>query len=310
MKIYNNTASFQKIKHSIVTSGTFDGVHLGHQQILQRLRICADKEDGEVVLLTYWPHPRLVLNPNDQIKLINTFEEKAALLEKHGVDHLVKIPFTKEFSQLSSNEFIEKVLINEIGTDKLIIGYNHRFGKNREGSFEYLKENQEQFPFIIEEIPKEEIDDIAISSTNIRHALTTGNIIHANQFMGHPFELTGKVIHGDKIGSSIGFPTANIFVNSPNKMIPADGVYAVKVSHEQKTLEGMLYIGTRPTINGKSRNIEVNIFDFNESIYASDLKITFISQVRGDMKFNNMEELAQQLHRDKVSSLHILKNHE
>ena len=307
MKIYNSLKDFIKIPNAIVTSGTFDGVHVAHQKILQELKEKALAEKGEIVLLTFWPHPRLVLFPETPLQLINSFEEKAELLEKYGVDHLVKIPFTNEFSKISSQDFIQDILIDTIGAHKLIIGYNHRFGKNREGSFEYLKANQHLFPFEIEEISRQEIDNLSISSTQIRRALSIGEIEKANKLMGHPFSLSGDVIHGDKIGTDIGFPTANILVKSRCKLIPADGVYAVKVQVENGKYNGMLYIGSRPTLEGSRKTIEVNIFDFENKIYGKSISVKFIGEVRGDQKFSNLDALATQLHLDKISALEILK---
>lgn len=310
MKIYEGFHEFEKVKNPVVTSGTFDGVHIGHQKILTRVKQIADRENGEVVLITFWPHPRLVLSPEKELFLINTFEEKAELLKKFGVDHLIKIPFTKEFSKLSSFDFVKKVLMEQIGTHILVIGYDHRFGRNREGGFEYLKENSAKFKFKVEEIPKEDVDNMTVSSTEVRKAINSGDVALASTLMGHFYTITGTVGHGDKIGQKIGFPTANIFVNSPNKIIPADGVYAVKVNVKNRDLQGMLYIGNRPTINGTKKNIEVNIFGFNEDIYQEEIRVTFIHQTRGDMKFESLEKLSEKLAEDKTETLKILSDHE
>ena len=310
MKVYNGISEFKRLNNAIVTSGTFDGVHLGHQKILQRILQAAQNEHGETVLLTFWPHPRLVLQKDIELFLINTFEEKASLLEQHGVDHLIKLEFTKQFSNLTSEEFIRTILIQGIGTKKLIIGYNHRFGKNREGSFDHLYSNQEQYGFDVEEIPRQEIDEMGVSSTLIRNSILSGELAKANKFLGYRYSLNGHVTRGDKIGRQIGFPTANIFVDSPNKIIPADGVYPVFVKLIDKSLTGMLYIGNRPTINGTKRSIEVNIFDFEEDIYDQPIGIEFIQQTRGDITFNSLEELRQQLMRDKEESLKVFASHE
>ncbi|MDH5381111.1 MAG: bifunctional riboflavin kinase/FAD synthetase [Cyclobacteriaceae bacterium] len=309
MRIYEGFKDFKKIKNAVVTSGTFDGVHIGHQTILNRLKQISEREKGEIVLITFWPHPRLVLFPNENLQLINTFEEKAALLESYGVDHLIKIPFTKEFAGMSSSDFVQTILVEHIQTHILVIGYDHRFGRNREGSFEYLKENEAKFGFKVEEIPRQEVDAIGVSSTRIREALMAGDVAMARSFMGHNFELSGQVVHGDKIGKQLGFPTANILVNSPNKIIPADGVYAVTLELNSKLMKGMLYIGKRPTLNGTQRKIEVNIFDFNEDIYSKDIKISFIEQTRGDMKFNSLEELSEKLSQDKLETEKILSEY-
>ncbi len=308
MKIYHGIDDFVRLEYAVVTSGTFDGVHAGHHQILQRLCEIATQNKGETVVITFWPHPRLVLHPeDDSLKLLNTFEEKAELLKEHGIKHLVRIPFTKEFSQLTSEEFIDKILVSTIGTRKLVIGYDHRFGKNREGSFEQLKLNGPRYGFDVEEIPRQDIDHVGVSSTKIRHSLETGELATANHLIGRPYSLTGRVVKGDKIGRLMGFPTANIEVDTKYKLIPADGIYAVTVGYENQKFKGMLYIGNRPTINGLKRNIEVNIFDFDKEIYGESLTIFFHTLIRGDIKFNDLEELKQQLHQDKRDALRLLE---
>lgn len=308
MKIYHGLDDFTRLDYAVVTSGTFDGVHIGHQKILSRLQEIAKKNNGETVVITFWPHPRLLLHPDDStLKILNTFEEKAELLKELGIQHLIRIPFTKEFSQLTSEEFIKDILVERIGTKKLVIGYDHRFGKNREGSFEQLVVNAPKYGFEVEEIPRQDIDHLAVSSTKIRQALEAGDIATAFQCIGRPYSITGRVIKGDKIGRSIGFPTANIEIDTKHKLIPADGIYAVTVKHANKMYGGMLYIGYRPTINGKRRNIEVNIFDFNEEIYGESITVYFQKMTRGDLKFNSLEELTKQLHQDKIDSLRVLE---
>ena len=263
MKVYTNIEEFKDVKNPIVTTGTFDGVHLGHQKIISRLKDVAKKHQGETVLLTFYPHPRMVLFPEDnELKLLNTQQEKIQLLEKYGVDHLIIYPFTKEFSRLTSVEFVRNILVNSIHTKKLIIGYNHHFGRNREGSFEHLKEFGPIYGFEVEEIPAKDIDSIEISSTKIRNALLSGDVEMATTFLGHAYSLAGKVIKGYQKGRIIGYPTANIEVEDKYKLIPGDGVYAVKVEVRGKLYGGMLNIGNNPTIEGKGRSIEVNIFDF------------------------------------------------
>lgn len=307
MKIYHGVEDFVRLDYAVVTSGTFDGVHLGHQKILSRLREIALQERGESVVITFWPHPRLVLHPEDTtLQLLNTFEEKAELLKKQGINHLIRIPFTKEFSQLSSQDFIDRLLVNTIGTRKLVIGYDHHFGKNREGSFEQLKLNGPKFGFQVEEIPRQDVDHIGVSSTRIRQALESGDIDTATHFLGTNYSITGRVVIGDKLGRVLGYPTANIEIENKNKLIPADGIYAVTVKHEHALYRGMLYIGIRPTINGVKRNIEVNIFDFTKEIYGESLTIYFHSLIREDKKFNDLEELKVQLHQDKVDALRKL----
>jgi riboflavin kinase / FMN adenylyltransferase len=299
MKIYHGIDDFVKLDFAVVTSGTFDGVHLGHQKIFSRVNEIASKHAGESVVLTYWPHPRLVLHPEDEtLKLLNTFEEKAALLKEQGIQHLIRIPFTREFSNLTSEQFIQKILVETIGTKKLVIGYDHHFGKNREGSFEQLKLNGPKYGFEVEEIPRQDVDHVGVSSTKIRHALEKGDIGTANHFLGRAYSLTGRVIAGDKIGRLIGYPTANIDVDTKYKLIPMHGIYAVTVQHEQRWYKGMLYIGYRPTINGTKLNVEVNIFGFRKEIYGETITVNFYNLIRGDAKFSDLEQLKIQLKDD------------
>jgi riboflavin kinase/FMN adenylyltransferase len=308
MKIYHGIDDLSRLNYAVVTSGTFDGVHVGHQKILARLQEIATRNNGETVVITFWPHPRLVLHPeDDSLKLLNTFEEKAALLKEQGIQHLVRIPFTKEFSQYTSEEFIQKILVDTIGTKKLVIGYDHRFGHNREGSFEQLKLNAPKYGFEVEEIPRQDIDHVGVSSSKIRKALDEGDIDTATHFLGQPYALTGRVVMGDKLGRLLGYPTANIEVDTKYKLIPADGIYAVTLLHEHTTYKGMLYIGNRPTVNGTKRNIEVNIFDFEKDIYGESLTLYFHKLIRGDARFNDLEELKVQLGIDKQDALRMLE---
>lgn len=308
MKIYHSLDDFTPLPFGVVTSGTFDGVHLGHQKILARLQEIAQKHGGETVVLTFWPHPRTILKPNEPgLKLLNTFEEKAQLLRKYGVQHLLRIPFTKEFSQITSVDFITQILVGRIGTRKLVIGYDHRFGKNREGSFEQLKLNGPAFGFDVEEISRQDVDHVGVSSTKIRQALTAGDIETANHFLGEPYPLSGRVIKGDKLGRVLGFPTANIDLDAHDKLVPADGIYAVTVTHESSVYGGMLYIGNRPTVDGARRSIEVNIFNFDREIYGETLRINFHKLLRSDARFNDLESLKIQLEKDKVAALKALQ---
>jgi riboflavin kinase/FMN adenylyltransferase len=307
MKIYHGIEDFMRLRNAVVTSGTFDGVHVGHQKILSRLREAAARNNGETVVITFWPHPRLVLHPEDtSLKLLNTFEEKAELLKQQGIQHLVRIPFTREFSQLSSEEFITKIIVETIGTKKLIIGHDHHFGKNREGSFEQLKLNAPKYGFEVEEIPRQDVDHVAVSSTKIRKALEEGDIETATHLLGNPYSITGRVVIGDKLGRILGYPTANIELDTANKLVPADGIYAVTVNYSHKQFNGMLYIGNRPTVQGMKRNIEVNIFDFDKDIYGESLTVYFHKLIRRDTRFNDLEELKEQLHRDKQEALKVL----
>src|SRR5260221_8577031 len=249
MKIYHSPDDFTRLRNAVVTSGTFDGVHVGHQKILHRLKEIASQNSGETVVITFWPHPQMVLHPeNNSLKLLNTFEEKAALLKEQGIQHLLRIAFTKEFSHLSSLDFIQKILVQTIGTKKLVIGYDHRFGHNREGSFEQLKLNASNYGFDVEEIPEQDVDHISVSSSKIRQALGKSDIETATHLLGRPYSISGQVVKGDKLGRVLGFPTANIETDSRYKLIPADGIYAVNVKYENQILHVMLYIGRRPTV--------------------------------------------------------------
>lgn len=307
MNIYHGIETFEPLKYPVVTSGSFDGVHRGHQKILNKVTSIAREKGGESVLITFWPHPRQVLYPDDDsLKILTTFDEKADLLGKAGIDHLVSIPFTKEFSQISSEDFIRKYLVEKINTRMLVIGYDHRFGKNREGGFEHLKANSAQYGFHVEEIPPEDVDHVAVSSTKIRNALYLGNLDLANKYLGRRYSITGVVEPGKKIGRQLGFPTANIQVDDDKKLIPVDGIYAVLVAHEGVLFEGMLSIGVRPTIGVTERTIEANIFGFNRDIYGDRLTIHFVRKFRDEMKFNSLDELKRQLELDKETATQIL----
>ncbi len=311
MKVYNHIEEFTGCTNAVVTTGTFDGVHTGHQAIIRRLNEIAAKENGESVLLSFYPHPRMVLFPDDiDLKLLTTQDEKISLLEKYGIQHLIIQPFTKEFSRLSSLQFIREILVNKIKTKKLVIGYDHHFGRNREGSFAHLKETGPMYGFTVEEIPAQDVDHVAVSSTKIRQALKEGDIWTAKEFLGHDYTLTGKVIHGEKKGHELGYPTANISVESRYKLIPAIGIYAVKTEVEGVLYDGMLYIGNRPTLNGKYLSIEVNLFDFNKDVYGKHITVYFKNKIRDDIKFNGLDELKIQLANDKLSAINLLKEQE
>jgi riboflavin kinase/FMN adenylyltransferase len=309
MRIYYNLDDFTRLDNAVVTSGTFDGVHLGHQKILKRLKEIALKNGGETVVITFWPHPRLILKPEeDSLRLLTTFEEKADLLKQQGIQHLLRLTFTKEFSQITSLMFIKKILVDTIGTKKLVIGYDHRFGNNREGSFEQLKVNAPTYGFEVEEIERQDIDHVGVSSSKIRHALENGDVETANHFLGRPYSIMGSVVKGDKLGRILGYPTANIELDSRHKLIPSDGIYAVTVRYESVLYKGMLYIGNRPTVNGTKRVIEVNLFNFDRVIYGENLTVHFHSFIRLDSKFSDLEALKQQLLNDKSKALAALEN--
>jgi len=316
MKIYRNLEDFQPLDCAVVTIGTFDGVHIGHQKILSHLKESAKKINGETVLLTFFPHPRLIINPDDDsLRLINDIEEKVCHLAKAGIDHLILTPFTRDFSNQTPEEYISNVLIGKLGTKKIVIGYDHHFGKDRKGSLAELEHFAEIFDYTVDQIPEQDINDVAVSSTRIRESLIKGNIDIANQYLGYPFELTGTVIRGDQIGRTIGFPTANLHVHEKHKLIPAYGIYAVEVeiydkvkevltgAYEEEVpirkAEGMGYIGTRPTVDGMTRNIEVSLFDFNEDIYGKTLKVKFLHFVRHDERFENIDIMKDKIEEDK-----------
>ena len=311
MKIYNHIDDFVKINNAVVTIGTFDGVHIGHQKIISRLLEVSRQIQGESVILTFFPHPRMILHPEDlDIKLISTMSEKAEQLEKLGIDHLIITPFTRDFSNLTPQDYIRNILVDKIGTKQIIIGYDHRFGKDREGGMEELQLFSKVFDFEIEEIPEQDINDVAVSSTKIRSAILSGDVKTANDFLGYHFHLTGKVIKGDQLGRTLGYPTANLFIEETYKLIPADGIYAIKArvqsSLEAKAMNGMAYIGHRPTLNGMTRNIEVNIFDFNDDIYGLSMRIDFFHFIRDDEKFNSLDELKAQLAKDETVIRNVL----
>ncbi|MDR7128342.1 riboflavin kinase/FMN adenylyltransferase [Algoriphagus sp. 4150] len=307
MKIYEGLSDFPKLYNAVVTSGTFDGVHLGHQKILHRIREIARSVNGETVIITYWPHPRLVLYPDEHnLRLLSTFEEKAKLLREFGIDHLITIPFTREFSQLTSKQFIESVLVDTIQTKKLVIGYDHRFGKNREGSFEYLKAHHEEYGFELEEISRQDVEDIAVSSTKIRRALETSDIETAVNCLGRPYELNGLVIKGQQIGRSIGFPTANIHIPNDYKLIPKDGVYAVEALVNGSLYKAMLNIGNRPTVNGTQKTVEANLFDFQGDLYDKQITIYIKAFLREERKFDGLEALKAQLFLDQKNAKNLL----
>ncbi len=308
MKIHYDIESIPALNITAVTTGTFDGVHLGHKIIIERLIAAARTIGGESVLLTFYPHPRMVLFPDDdQIKMLNTPIEKENLLQASGIDHLVVIPFTKEFSRLSSLEFVRNILSNTLKAKKLVIGYDHHFGRNREGSFAHLLEFGSLYGFQVEEIPAQDIDHVAISSSKIRQALASGDLNTANSYLGYEYNITGKVIKGKQLGRTIGYPTANIEINDSYKLIPAIGVYAVKIKYALNIYNGMLSIGKNPTVteNGPL-TIEVNIFDFDLEIYNKQITVYFYKKLRDEEKYDSINQLKSQLAVDKENAIKYL----
>ncbi len=307
MKVYRSFEEFDRLDKAIVTQGTFDGVHLGHQKILRQLKDIAAREGGETVLLTFFPHPRMVLQPDDNtLRLLETIEEKIEHLANEGLDHLLIIPFTKAFSRQNAEEFVRDILLGKLGMHTMVIGYDHRFGKNREGSFEHLKELAPVYDFTVEEITAEDIDAVTISSTKIRKALQEGDLLTANSFLGYPYRVSGVVVNGHKKGKEIGLPTANIEVSDRYKLVPGDGVYAVNVYWSGTKVGGMANIGKQPTFQNRQHAFEVHLFNFSEDLYGQALQVEFVARLRDEMRFNGILELKEQLEKDKFAALEIL----
>lgn len=307
MKVYRELSEFTPLKNAVVTSGTFDGVHKGHQKIISRLLEAAKETQGESVVITFWPHPRLIISPDrESLRLLSNLDEKIDLLANLGVDHLIVLPFTREFSELSSEKYVEDILISGIGTETLVIGYDHRFGKNREGGFDYLKKNSERFKIDIVEIPRQEIDSLTISSTKIRNALQKGEIKVANDLLGRTYSFQGLVKKGRQLGRTIGFPTANVNVAKKYKLIPATGVYAVKVHLRGEVLNGVMNIGSRPTVEGTGITQEVHILDFDDDIYGETLRVETIDYIRPELKFDGVDALIAQINIDCEAARGIL----
>tara|TARA_B100001939_G_scaffold341087_2_gene350216 strand:+ start:326 stop:1255 length:930 start_codon:yes stop_codon:yes gene_type:complete len=306
--VHSGISSFKNISSPVITVGTFDGVHVGHQKILNKIRTIANNNNGETALLTFDPHPRKVLfNSSNSLKLINTLDEKINLLSNYGLDHLIIHPFNKDFSRITPTSYVRDLLVNQLNVATLVIGYNHQFGRNREGDITLLHELSEVYNFNVQEINAEEINEIKVSSTKIREALSMGDILQANNYLGHDFTLSGEVIEGNKIGRSIGFPTANISIKDEEKIIPANGVYAVKVKLNDQCFNGMMNIGNRPTIEETNKSsIEVHIFDFSDNIYGLEIEIVFKAHIRKEEKFSDIDTLKKQLINDQKAALDLL----
>ena len=308
MKIYNNFSDFVKVSNAIVTIGTFDGVHLGHQAILKDMVKTAKDIGGETVVITFYPHPRQVLNINAaNLRFITTQEEKLQLLEKSGIDNVVVVNFTKEFSRVSSEDFIRDYIIEHINPVKLVIGYDHHFGNNRMGDFNLLSEMQNKYNFQVQRIEAHDVENIAVSSTKIRHSLQQGDIERANSLLGYQFSYIGKVVSGNKIGREIGYRTANIDVEREFRLIETSGVYATYVDYEGKEYKSMTYIGKKPTVNNDEvENIEVHLFDFAGDLYDKEIKVRFVKRVRGEQKFESLDALKKQIQIDEKNIREIL----
>ena len=308
MKRFYNINEFNCKKSTIITIGTFDGVHLGHQKILKKLNIEAENNGLESSVLTFFPHPRTVLNPNSSLKLINTIEERISLFKKSKIDNLIVHPFTKEFSELDSEDYVKNILVDQLKAKIVLIGYDHKFGKNRTADINNLKEYGKKYNFEVIEIKAEEINDIAISSTKIRNSIKEGDIQLTNSYLGYEFSFFGKVIKGNSIGKTLGFPTANIKIGTDLKLIPKNGVYLISTIINQKIIFGMMNIGIKPTTNENTKSIEVNLFDFNEDLYDKNITIYIKQFLREEIKFDSLNELKLQIEKDKITCNSIINN--
>jgi riboflavin kinase/FMN adenylyltransferase len=302
MRIFEGIESLGEIKNPVVTIGTFDGVHLGHQKIIEQLNLEAEKIGGESVLLTFDPHPRIVLFPeNHNVKLIQTLEEKFQVLEKFNLKNVVLVPFTNEFSELTATEFVEQILVGNLKAKKVVIGYDHQFGRNREGNIEFLKSVSGKYGFKVIEISAKSIDEINISSTKIRDSLLRGDVDMAKLYLSRPYEISGIVVKGNQLGRTIGFPTANVKINSDLKLIPNNGVYAVRLKIDGKMYFGVMNIGTKPTVNSSGeKGLEVYIFDFDSDIYGNIITLFFDKHIRNELKFANLDELKKAISNDEA----------
>lgn len=312
MRIFRDFTEKTEFNNSVVTIGTFDGVHLGHQKILKMLQNEASSINGESILFTFYPHPRMVVFPDSHnLKLIQTIDEKIESLRDFGLDNLIIYPFTKEFSRLTAYEFVRDILVNKLKVKKLVIGYDHQFGRNREGDIEFLKETANIFDFEVIEISAQEIDEVNVSSTKIRNSLLDGNIEKANGFLGRSFSVEGEVVKGNMLGREIGYPTINIQLSNTHKIMPLDGVYAVKILIQGVQYNGMMNIGQNPTVRDKTidlKKYEAHVFDFNEEIYGEQVKILFHHYIRKEKSFDNLEELKAQIQTDEKNIRHYFNS--
>jgi len=302
LKIFRSIKSFSASRQTVVTIGTFDGVHLGHQKILSQITQSAKELDCDSLVLTFFPHPRMVLQEDTEMKQLNTLQEKIDLLDKLGVDNLVIHPFDKEFSRLTAEEFVKEVLVDVFKVKKIIIGYDHRFGRNRTADIDDLIAFGETYGFDVEQISAKEINEVSVSSTKIRNALLEGNVELATAYLGYNYSLTGIVSKGKQLGRTIGFPTANIKIDESYKLIPSNGVYVVKCFIADAVIYGMMNIGTRPTVDGTHQTIEVNLFDFAEDIYSQKITVSLLKWMRPEQKFESLDALKAQLAADRTTA--------
>lgn len=308
MNIYHSYQDFKSKKPSIVTIGTFDGVHIGHQEIIKNLVDEAQKTASESVILTFFPHPRMVLQKNNPIHLLNTIKERSELLEKIGLDHLIIQPFTKEFSRLTALDFARSVLVEQLNTKKLVIGYDHRFGRNREGNFEQLQNFGDIYGFAVEKIPAQNIEDISVSSTKIREALNNGEAEKANTYLGYNYKLTGNVVHGKALGRQHNYPTINIHIEEDYKLIPKAGVYIASTNLDNKNYYGIMNIGNRPTVDGTHQTIEVHVLDFKADLYGKNITINLLKRLRDEQKFESVNHLFEQIKKDELQARALIKD--
>ena len=309
MQVHYDIEQLPVFRNAIITIGTFDGVHMGHRQIIDKLKTEAKSQNGETVIITFHPHPRKVVSSAILgIRLINTLTERIDLLAQLGIDHLVVVPFTDAFANQAAEDYIKDFLVDKFHPHTIIIGYDHRFGRDRLGDYRLLEKKAVEYNYHLKEIPKHILENISISSTNIRQAILHNDIATADKLLGYDFFFSGKVIHGDKLGRKLGYPTANLKINDEEKIIPGNGIYAVYAQPEgySEKLKGMMSIGFRPTVDGKKRVVEVNIFDFDKEIYDQTLKVFVKKYLREEVKFNGMDELVKQIDQDKVNSLKVL----
>jgi len=308
LKIFHSIQDFKQGSKTIVTLGTFDGVHIGHKKIIERLIHNSEESNCETLLLTFFPHPRMVLQDQSEIKLLNTIDEKSLLLEKTGLNNLVIHPFDKAFSRLTAEEFVKNILVDIFNIKKIIIGHDHRFGRNRTANIDDLIVFGQLYDFEVEQISQQEVNEVAVSSTKIRNAILEGNIELANKYLGYDYFFTGKVVKGKQLGRTIGYPTANISIEENYKLIPAQGVYVVSSIIDGKTVFGMMNIGTNPTVGGTVQTIEINYFDLDKDLYDLKIAVSILSRIREEKKFESLEKLKQQLLQDKKSSLDFINN--
>ena len=308
MKIFHSIDAFHTKNKTIVTIGTFDGVHIGHKKIIQKLIHTAKENNCESLILTFFPHPRMVLQDDSEIKLLNTIEERIELLKKSGLDNLIIHPFDKAFSKLSAEEFVEYILVKKLKIKKIVIGHDHRFGRNRTANIDDLIVFGNQFDFEVEQLTAQEINDVSVSSTKIRIALNDGSIDLANKYLGYPYFLTGIIAKGNQLGRTIGFPTANLEIEENYKLIPKNGVYIVKSTLHSKEVFGMMNIGFKPTVDGKILSIEIHYLNFNEDLYSQKIAVSLLHFIRPEEKFDSLSLLQEQLKKDRETSINYINN--